>query len=472
MSKNNKIIALVLAVLLVTGIFIKAYYISYTETWERQHDVISFGADEGHAAYIEYILNNKKLPDFDPSTKWAFFQPPLHHIVSAFVMYVSEKSGASEKQTQENTQIPTCLYMIILTFMSAYAFFKAKGDYKIFANSNRSKLYTEGLAVTLAVVGLHPLFIFLSGSINNDALALVLSFTALIIASVWYRKPSVFWTVILAVSIGLAMVSKLTGGLVAVPIGILMFMKMFGFNGELRSDGHTKIKISDRLSLFFRKYFGKTLLFSVVVFPLGLSYSIWNKVKWDIPINYIPHVGENFPDSITIKNRIFDIATDSVYTKLISRGDAFDEYNVPLMIVKTSLFGEYSFLDVSRWMKPLGLAIFTSAIILIAVSLFATIYITFSKKSKIALKWKVILFGTYITYLVAYLYFALSSSNFSAEDFRYSAICIVCEGIFLGLFVDSIKNSKVRIFISVVAFCFAVSSFLMFTLLGIKAPVY
>ena len=89
----------------------------------------------------------------------------------------------------------------------------------------------------------------------------------------------------------------------------------------------------------------KMLIFAAIVFPLGLSFSIRNKLKWDVPFNYIPPVGENFPESVTMKNRLLDIGTDSVYTKMIARGDAFDEYNVFLALIKTSLFGEYSFSD-------------------------------------------------------------------------------------------------------------------------------
>ena len=82
MKNKSGLTKIIIIALFLLGIFIKLYYINYTETWERQHDVISFGADEGHAAYIEYILNNKSLPDFDPREKWGFFQPPLHHIIS------------------------------------------------------------------------------------------------------------------------------------------------------------------------------------------------------------------------------------------------------------------------------------------------------------------------------------------------------------------------------------------------------
>lgn len=468
MNKKTFRIILIMG-LLLAGIFIKIYYINYTETWQRQHDVIGFGADEGHAAYIEYILENRQLPDFDPREKWGFFQPPLHHIVSAFVIYVSEGLGMDEHSSQENTQVMTCFYMILLTFCSIYMFLKSKGVTKLVSDNSRNKLLTEGAVSLVAIVSLHPMFILLSGSINNDALALILSVLSLIVAASWYEKPGIFRTVLLAILIGLSMLAKLTGGLVAVPIGILMFMKFFGLSGGLTSDGRARVTVFDRISFFFRKYLVKAVVFAAVVFPVGLSFSIRNKIKWDVPLNYIPPVGEVFPESVTFKNRIFDVFSGSVYTILTTRGDAYDEYNVPSTLVKTSLFGEYSFADVSRWMKPLTLIVFASAIVLIAVALVATVYMIFSRKSKMNTKWKIIVAGTYFTYLAAYLYFAFSSNNFSAQDFRYSAICIVCEAIFTGLFVDTVKNTKFKNFVTAVAIIFAASSFLTYALLGFKS---
>lgn len=457
---------LIIVGVLLASVFIKCYYIKYTETWQRQHDVISFGADEGHAPYIEYILNNKKLPDFDPREKWAFFQPPLHHIISAGTMELSYRFLASDKEAQENTQIPTCAYMILLTYFTAYIFARCKGVLKLSHSNASAKLQTAGFITTLAIVGLHPMFIFFSGSINNDALALILSVVALLIGCAWYEKPSWFMTVLLALSIGFAMLAKLTGGLVAVPIGILMVKKFLGFDGHYGPLGKPTVK--KRFENFFKKYFAKAAVFGIIVFPLGLSFSIYNKVKWGMPFNYIPPVGEQFDKAITLKDRLLSLKTESVYTYMVNRGDSYDEYSVPLAMVKTSLFGEYSFTDVSRWMKPISLTLFVSALILIVIGLIATVYMTFSRKSKLSSKWKIALFATYITYLCAYLYFALSSSNFSAGDFRYAGICIVCEAVYTGLFVDKIKNKMLRVGICTLALIFAVSSFAMFSLLGLK----
>lgn len=460
--KSRRLTTLFIIGLLLFGVLIKCYYIHYTDTWERQHDVISFGADEGHAAYIEYMRENKHLPDFDPRSRWAFFQPPLHHIVSAKVMDISESLGMGEKQVQESTQIPTCIYMIVVMLASITMFLNAKGVSKVFSSNAWGKLCTYGGITLLGIVACHPIFTLLSGSINNDALALVLSILALLVAARWYEKPSYFTTIVLAILIGLAMIAKLTGGLVSVPIGILMVKKIFGFDDKRNHPKH-------RINLFIKKYLLKMIVFTAVVFPLGLSFTIWNKIKWGMPINYIPAVGENFPDTVTIKDRLTTLKTESVYTHLISRGDSYDEYSVPLAMFKTSLFGEYNFSDVSRWMKPLTIIVFLAALILLLISLYATVYVTMSKRIKVSDKWKILLFGTWATYLAAYLYFAISHGNFSAQDFRYSAICIVCEGVFAGIFVDEMKSQWIKKAISALAVIFAGSSFLVYALLGFKS---
>jgi len=469
MKKRNLII-IIMALLLIAGVAIKCYYISYTDTWQRQHDVISFGAEEGHAAYIEYIRENGHLPDFDPREKWAFFQPPLHHFVSAKVMDITEGLGGDQKKVEESTQIPTCIYMILIMFMSLYMFAKANGMLKLSYSNTPGKLFTEGAVTVIAILGLHPMFTLLSGSINNDSLALFLSVLALVIAQAWYEKPGYVLTVLLAITIGLAMVTKLTGGLVAVPIGILMVMRFFGLS-EKSSEAKTagKLTIKGSLTLFVKKYLLMAVVFGVIVFPLGLSFSVYNKLKWDMPLNYIPPVGENFSDSITLTDRLFSLKTGSVYTFLTTRGDAYDEYSIPLALIKTSIFGEYNFSDVSRWMKPLTFIVFVSAIVLIVISLFATVVMMFSKKSKLSANWKVILFGTWATYLAAYLYFAISHRNFSAQDFRYAAICILCEAIFTGLYVDYTKNKLVKYGITFISLVFAGASFATYFLLGFKS---
>ena len=70
---------------------------------------------------------------------------------------------------------------------------------------------------------------------------------------------------------------------------------------------------------------------------------------------------------------------------------------------------------------------------------------------------------------MAYLYFAFTNRNFSAQDFRYAAICIVCEGIFTGLFVDTVNNKKIKYSVMAIGLVFALASLGTYLLLGFKS---
>lgn len=456
MKNKENLIKLLVIFTFVFGIIIKLYYINYTDVWERQHDVIGFGADEGHAAYIEYLLNNKTLPDFDPREKWGFFQPPLHHIISAVMISFSTKLGANYGRATENIQYLTCFYMIALMIV---LFLLYKMAVKSMGKGDR---FTPGLLVALSVVGLHPMFTLLSGSINNDALSLILAATALVLALKWYENPKTVTIVFVALTIGFSMMAKLTGVLIAVPVGILFVMRLIDViqrtlykkEESLGSLGHTVIQF---------------LIFAVIVFPIGLWWTIRNIVKWDMPVNYIPPVGEQFPESVTFFQRIFDIRTDTVYCSLINSGAQYDEYNVPLALIKTSLFGEWNFSEISRKLQPFAVMLFVLAVVLVIMSLVATYYMTFSKNSTLKIQYRVALFGTWITYLLAYLGFALGYNNFSAQDFRYGAICIVCEGILLGLFYDSIKSSILKKIILALSMAFGACAFMAYFIIGLRS---
>lgn len=454
MKNRDKLIKILIFLAFIAGIAIKLYYIHYTQVWERQHDVIGFGADEGQAAYIEYLLENRHFPDFDPRTKWGFFQPPLHHILSAVMIYVSTKLGANYGRATENIQFLTCFYMIAVTVIMAAIYLRAsKGE------KNKIETGQIGLFIALCVAGIHPIFTILSGSINNDGLSLVLAVLALMLALSWYENPNIVRIVGVALAIGLSMMAKLTGGLVAVPIGILFLIKLVSVIKEAL--GGEKGELKNTVCQY--------IIFAIVVFPTGLWWTIRNMKLWNMPVSYIPGVGEIIPDSISTVQRLFDIRTNSIYCSLINSGADYDEYCIPLALLKTSIFGEWDFGTVSRWIKVFAIPLFVLAIALLTISVIATFYMTFSKNSELKLHYKIVLFGTWVTYLLAYISFAISYRNFSAQDFRYGAICIICEGIYLGLFTESIKSNVLKRIILFSSAAFGVCSVMVYFIIGFKA---
>lgn len=422
------------------GIFVKICYVMYTAVWTRQHDVIDFGVGEGHAAYMEYILANKHLPDFDPTTVWAFFQPPLHHIAAAAWMWISKRFGVSDRQMQENVQVLTLMYMCLVILFTFYICKELELSYK-------------ASTIVMLVVSLHPMFTIFSGSINNDALSLALTVISIYFALIWYKKPSYARTILLALAIGFSMMAKLSSALVAPAIGVMMLFRAWKE---------------------FKKFIPKFLCFAVVVFPIGLFWPVRNYILFKTPINYIPGVGQQLTHTGLV-SRVFDIRMSSIYPMLIWNDDPYDEYNVFLAMIKTSLFGEYNFGLISKWINPFAMVVFISAIILMIVGLYATIKLCLYKKSTLASEHRILLGGTYLSFMAGYLSFALGYSNFSAQDFRYAGVVIVIEALFIGLYFDSIKarsakedNTELKkVSLLTVAYVFAICSFIMCILLGL-----
>lgn len=432
-----------ISMIIVLGIFLKLAYVLYTGVWTRQHDVVDFGTGEGHAGYIEYLVQHEALPDFDPRSVWAFFQPPLHHIISAVWMKICIFTGQAERQVHENIQALTLCYTSSVVILS---YFTCK----------ELELKKWGMRIAMLLISFHPVFVILSGSINNDALSLVLSMLAFYLAIVWYKRPSFPVLFLAGVSVGFAMMAKFTGILSAAPLGVLFIMRMV-------MDKKNGIKNAC-------KYWVQVLPTLIAALPIGFWWSVRNMVLYDMPLNYIPPVGEQLKHT-DLFSRLFDIRLHSIYPAMIAYGDAYDEYNVPLAMMKTSLFGEYNLAKEWTAITPFAAVLFVTGVILAIAAFAAMCYLLFSKKSSLLIEWKLSFGALYAVLFAAYCFFAFKSTNFSAQDFRYIALIIVVEAIFLGLFTDKLDFSekKQKLLGGTIigaTVLFAVSSFIVYMMLG------
>ncbi len=421
------------------GILTKLSYVLYTAVWNRQHDVVDFGVGEGQAAYIEYFLTHRSLPDFDPRSIWGFFQPPLHHIIAAIWMRISLYLGLSERQAQENVQGLTFFYMCAVMIFTCFI-------------CRELEMKKRGTVIALAIVCLHPIFTLFSGSINNDALSLLLMCVAFYLAIVWYKRPKWLTILLLALAVGCSMLAKLSAGLLAPAIAVLFLMKLLR-EKELRA----------RLLLQY-------VLFGLVCVPIGLSWTIRNKRLYDMPLNYIPRVGGQFSE-LPFAARFFDFRMESVFPAMKEYGNTFYEHNIFLAMMKTSLFGEYHFGQQMRVLTPVGIVLFVSATLLALGALAATAFLLFSAESNLKTEWKWFFGVTYAGVMAGYLGFALGYSNFSAQDFRYAALVIIVEALCLGITADGWRAEvrAERIFLLLtegVAAIFGVCSVLLYLLLG------
>ena len=394
----------------LTGALLRINYCFYTPHWERQHDVVGFGNEFGQAAYIEWFYNNFKLPDFDPRDKWGFFQPPLHHMTAALFMRVQTLFGIGYTKACENVMLLTCAYSLLMLYFS----------YRIF---KQMKLSGWPLYIAFALSAIHPGFILLSGSINNDCLCELFMVMGLFYAVEWYRKSTVINIIKIAFCVGLAMFTKLLGAIIAPGIALLFLLKWI-------SGGKKD----------FLKYLKQFAVFALISFPLGLFYPVRNFVRFNVPLNFTPEVGEPV-GSYSFTQRLFDIKTATPFACMIKNGDTYDEYNIFLAMLKTSLFGETNLSADSVKMVPFAWAALVTAALLAVFALLATIYVcivAIKEKNTEYLFW-----GTaYIVPVVFMINLCFSAPYFSSQDFRYIQYVIIVEALFTGLFFKQRGNIK------------------------------
>lgn len=418
-----------ITIIIGIGILLKIAYILYTPVWCRQHDVINFGAEEGHAAYIEYLLNNRALPDFDPREKWAFFQPPLHHMIAALWMKINTKFGIPIQQAQENVQVLTLFYTSSITMISYYIF-------------KEFHLKKWGMRIACMIMAFSPVFILMSGSINNDALCIALQTAAFYFAIKWYQEPNFSSILLIAVSIGGSMMTKLSGGSIAPAIAVLFLLKLLTAPvDDVANPPAVKVFHIKYLKTNLKCYWLQFVAFALVCLPLGLWSPIRNKVLFDIPLNYTPAVGEGLAQ-YSFFQRLFDFRLSSVYPAMINNGDVYDEYNVLLAMIKTSLFGEYNFGNTNPLVNPFAVLLFITAVLLAITALAATLFFLFSRRSSLTFEGKLFLGIFYATQLIVYFSFAFKQLYFSSQDIRYIAGILIPESLFLGLLADRLNPAE------------------------------
>ncbi len=408
-KKKGKSAYLVFSAL--TAFFLRLSYVLYTPHWVRQHDVIGFGNYEGQAAYIEWFLNEKRLPDFDPTTRWGFFQPPLHHIISAIWIGIQSFFGKNYGRACENVQYLTLIYSLLIMFY-AYLIYKQAG------------LKEKELVLAFALTAIHPGFILLSGSVNNDCLCELFIIMSFYYTVRWYRDSRIRNIIPIALCVGLSMFTKLSGALAAPSIAFIFLVKWI----EGRKPG-------------FLGYLKQYVVFGLICVPVALFYPVRNLLKYGTPMNYTPPVGEPLYGH-SLLERIFDIRTDTPFINLIQNGNAYDEFNIPLAILKTSLFGETNLAANEPRMIPFAWAVLILGALLAIIIAFMTLYVTVGSVKRKENTAETLFWGiSYLVPVVFLINLCISTPYFSSQDFRYIQYVIVIEGLFAGLYCRKRKRA-------------------------------
>jgi hypothetical protein len=460
------------------GIAMRLTYMVYTPiyydngTW-RQHD-LSYGrsAEEtyaGHYGIIMWIFRNWTIPDMIRDTSGSvdfgisgqLYQPKLVHILYAVFMkinsiFVHFGDGLASFHYYQNGTIVTGTLDNIT--MNEYALFEMNRIlacyvscltllvcYNILKNLKISK---NGLVIGTALVAFCPVFYMFSTSLNNDSFSIFFGFLAILYTLKWFKEPKFLNIMAIAIYLGLGMSCKLSIGVLAFFIAAMFIYKFIKVIGDNKKE-HTVEDTNTKINLSIGKIIGQFALFAIIVFPLGLSYPIYAKIRFNQPFTYVWLISKynwNYIDeSVGFLNRFLIYPAGDFFMSFFVENRAWQngavysgiQPNVWAYILKSSLFGEYTFnYGFSAVLYVFGFFVFALMIGLLIYNLIDVI-----KKKKVDINTLIFILGIGFVYFVSVIIFNIKYPFTCSMDFRYFVPFILVGGLLVGMSYDKLSLS-------------------------------
>ncbi len=387
---------------------------------------------KGHIQYIKFIYEKCHIPISGGG--WSFYHPPLYFISSAISWHLANIFGInSELMLKEMLQIFSVLLFIIYSYFSIKSLdFIIKINFEKIKGSINPKLLSFLYLPIVCLFLFWPSNIIHSIRIGNDIMLYAFYAISFFFILKWYFLKDLKNLIISLIFASLAIWSKTNAMLLFGIIGLLLIYQVI--NDENRR--------SNRHSHLFRFYF----LIGFAVFSLYFAFN--EKIKDigsnmnskmlvenenDIPLKY--NVGNHLSNFLS-----FDVAkfADMTFTNTVD--DAKGRQSFWYYLLKTSLFGEFSF----NRPTSLSFAILVNFLflLLLPIILAGIILSFFDFKIHAPFILNVlILFGSMIV-------FRIMSPHVSANDFRFIFPAILCFAYFTGLTgIYLLKKNKVLFFV-------------------------
>ena len=366
------------------------------------------------------------LPD---SIDYQFYHPPFQHIVQALVVKVFSwfQPGAAFASLFEAAKIVPCFASCALLWVCR-------------SLCRELDLSKRASAIAICILAFHPAFYQLSSRVNNDALMLFFFMTSVLYTIRWYRRPTMKNILLIALSIGLSMMTKLSGCLVALftaPVFLAVLVRKWR---EKQAKG----------------IIGQFAAFAGVCAPLGLWYSVRNLILFGQPLGYVVRFADNswlYCGDKSLICRFLSFPPGQIFNPLYCSSG--EDCNIWLYVLKSSLFGEFSF-DKNGWAAA---ALIVINLLLILASLAAMAYVMMRCKDtgKFA---RFGLFWLWLVQMAAFIVFNLRYPFGCTMDFRYIMPTAIVGAIYIGLALDHIKSRGKAL--SNVLFCVGVAAVALF----------
>jgi 4-amino-4-deoxy-L-arabinose transferase-like glycosyltransferase len=423
--KNKKYLKILIIIEILALIFRLAYIIKTPYT-SKQHDL--------DLSYILTIYETGHLPE---TNEGQYYHPPLHQIIGAIFLRIENLfvNNITTNIAGESLQFLTVIYSMILLYI-------------IYNIVKEIKLKEKYILFVMFIAAFHPTLIILSGSLNNDELCLVLIMWTMLRLIKWYKKPNIKNIIFLAIITGLAVMTKTNGGIVAIPIIYVFLLRLY-----------REIKKSKNKLNIVAKYIKLFIVFGIIALPIGLWYNIRNYILFNQPILYVldPKVSSLYVGNYSMSQRLIPFSKEifDMYCHV------YEDYNIPIYVLKCSLFGEFIWSINSITNLYYIFAIICNLIFYI-FSLYCIIK-NIIKKNKRRKIYQNIFFLLFITNIISFILMNIKLPYGCSMDFRYIVPTIFVQSFFICFELENLmrKNAKKEKMISI--FIFEIIFILMFT---------
>lgn len=409
---------------------IRLGYILYTEGDCRQHDT---WGDVGHFAYADILFKKGILPE---TNDYQFYHPPLNALIQSVFMHIFEglfsflakampllpfsRYWALNSETYFIACQTLSLLYITVTTVYACKIIKALG--------------IRGKAGLIAIIFLcfYPRLVQFSGQLNNDALCLMLSFIALYCAILYYKVPSFKNIVITGIFVGLAMMTKLNGATICFTIAVL-FVLVF-----IKS-----IKTKEWRPVL--KTVAQFAVFLSIAAPIGLWFQVYAAIRFDQGFGFVfSNLNPNLSTAhIPLFYRFFLPSAEVIFSSPFA--NAWEDYNLIDYMLKSSLFGEFSFWNGTAFA---ALAVFFNYVFSVLFVITFVLFIINRKKQnkKIFDLPVIVLLPLMLSLLVSQVIFYIKMPYGCTMDFRYVVPLILSGGGITALMYKEAKSSSIKAF--------------------------
>lgn len=400
--------------IILLGTFLRCAYVLLSGLYERQHDAGAYTGmgtefvNPGHIGYIEYIYKFHKLPDINPYELFAYYHPPLHHIISFLWLQLNIALGVAEELAFENLQILPLFYscLCMLITWKILKVLEVKGT---------------GLYIGVAFMAFHPATIIMAGSVNNDMLTILFMCLIILESLKWIRNKNLAGLIRLALYIGLGMITKLNSAVLAIPLAIIFL-------------GHFISVLQSHKRNYILKWIKNYCIFGVIVAPIGLSWIVRNLIRFGEKPG-VPVPGETSPmytAAFSLWERLgIPFFSDWNFAFPFHPISAKACTNTWVIMYHTSLFAEEYPAGLPDILLILCQTTFVLALVLGIATVILLILVLINRKTR--REDSVFLLTGYIIMLISFAAFVIIYPYTCSSDFRYVAICLVYISIALGL---------------------------------------